>query len=447
MYNSNTLQKEKASSTNSIAPLKRYPNKLFVEVTSRCNLKCFMCVKQQQSDEMDDGDLTPELFARLEPAFPHIDALILNGIGEPLLNNQLDSFIRRARRAMGKRGWIGFQSNGLLLTKERAISLLESGLDRICLSVDASSPSTFERVREGGELEGVEKAFLALKEAKKKCNRPEFKTGIEFVLMKSNINELSATLRWCAKLGASFAIVTHLLPYNDQHSEEAAYTTCSAQSIELFKAYRAKCEKLDLDIYNYMEARWKYNRNSKEQLLVNLIEEMRKEAEQKQLFFDMKQLLQLDLNLEEEVKSVFRDAAMVAKEVGITLSLPEITLQEDRHCGFVEDGGAFVSWDGNVSPCYFLWHRFNCYSSGWQQYIKPRVFGNLQQKNIVDIWNSEPYKSFRKQVITYDYPVCSSCTLSPCDYVQTDEFVQDCHVKDIPCGSCLWCMGIFQCLK
>ena len=54
---------------------------------------------------------------------------------------------------------------------------------------------------------------------------------------------------------------------------------------------------------------------------------------------------------------------------------------------------------------------------------------------------------FRRNVIGYDYPYCINCRLAPCDYVQTEAFEQDCHVKGEPCGSCLWCMGLYQCLR
>ena len=124
-----------------------------------------------------------------------------------------------------------------------------------------------------------------------------------------------------------------------------------------------------------------------------------------------------------------------------------MVLNQTRSCGFVEEGGAFVAWNGAVSPCYFLWHRYRCFASGWDQQVQPKVFGNVNGQGILDIWNGQPFRSFREGVIAYYYPHCSSCTLAPCDYVQTEEFEQDCHIREVPCGSCLWCTGIFQCLK
>ena len=130
--------------------LRHQPSKLFVETTSRCNLGCFMCVKQTEGSCIAEGDLSDAHFAALEPAFPALEALILNGVGEPLLHPRLEAFIRRAKDLMPEASWVGFQSNGLLLTPERALALAEAGLDKICLSVDASTPELFSQMRQGG---------------------------------------------------------------------------------------------------------------------------------------------------------------------------------------------------------------------------------------------------------------------------------------------------------
>jgi putative metalloenzyme radical SAM/SPASM domain maturase len=427
--------------------LRAYPAKLFVEVTTRCNLGCFMCVKQTDGCCMTDGDLTPETFAALEPAFPHLEALVLNGVGEPLLNPHLETFIRRAKSTMPATGWIGFQSNGLLLSDSRAFSLVEAGLDKICLSIDAASPETFRKVREGGEMLAIERAFTALAAAKVSCNRPEVQVGIEFVLMKSNLEELPAALRWGAEQGASFAIVTHVLPYDASHAVEAVYSNCTDEAIELFSRYKEKAKRQGLDIHRYYESRWKYTKAPESRRLVSLVDEMKNEAMKRDLFLDMSKLLQLDSGRIAEVNAVLDRARTVALEYGLDLRLPEITLNEKRSCSFVEDGGAFVSWEGNVSPCYFLWHRYSCFASSWQQQVQPKVFGNLTDRGILDTWNDPEFRSFRANVLAYDYPNCSGCGLAPCDYVQTDDFRQDCHIKEVPCGACLWCMGVFQCLR
>lgn len=429
------------------AAFRGFPSKLFVETTTRCNLNCFMCVKQNRGSEICEGDFSPELFTRLETVFPHLEALILNGIGEPLLNPHLESFIRRAKKLMPSTGWIGFQSNGVLMTHLRAVSLIDAGLDKICISVDAIAPEQFRKLREGGEVDAVDSALSALNSAKSLCNRPEVKIGIEFVAMSSNIKELPATLEWAAKRGASFAIVTHVLPYDELHAHEAVYCSITDQALALYNEWRRKSINAGIDIQRYYEVRWKYSRTEDEQAVVDMVEAMKETAEQQGIMLDIKKLLQLEHQRMDEISAIFAAAEDVANKTGLELRLPEIALKEQRKCSFVEEGSAFVSWNGDISPCYFLWHRYECFASGWNQTVKPKVFGNLARQDIVQIWNSTEFTSFRNDVLSYDYPSCAGCGLAPCDYVQTDDFQQDCHIRNVPCGSCLWCTGVFQCLR
>ena len=429
------------------AALRGFPAKLFVETTTRCNLNCFMCVKQNRGSEVCEGDFSPELFARLESALPHVEALILNGIGEPLMNPHLESFIRRAKKLMPSTGWIGFQSNGVLMTNLRAVSLVEAGLDKICISVDAIAPEQFRKLREGGEVDAVDKALSALNSARILCNRPEVQIGIEFVAMKSNIKELPATLQWGASRGASFAIVTHVLPYDEIHAHEALFSNVTDQALALYNSWRRKAIKSGIDIQRYFEVRWKYSRSEAEQAIVDMVEAMKAEAEQLGIMLDIKKLLQLEHQRLDEITDIFAAAEDVAKKTGLELRLPELALKEQRKCSFVEEGSAFVTWNGDISPCYFLWHRYECFASGWTQMVKPKIFGNLAEHDMLHIWNDPEFASFRREVLAYDYPSCASCGLAPCDYVQAGDFEQDCHIRNVPCGSCLWCTGVFQCLR
>ena len=145
---------------------------------------------------------------------------------------------------------------------------------------------------------------------------------------------------------------------------------------------------------------------------------------------------------------MFDEAAAVARAEGLDLRLPEVVPCGDRKCEFVEDGGAFVSWDGRVHPCYFLWHGYRCFINGREKFVLPKVFGDLAENDLLTIWNAPEYAAFRANVLGYDYPFCSDCNLAKCcDYVMAEEFEQDCYINHEPCGDCLWCKGVFQCLR
>ena len=425
--------------------LRDRPTKLFVETTSRCNFSCAMCVKQSPGILAAEGDISAATFAALLPAMGSLEALVLNGLGEPLLHPQLENFISQARRQMPPTGWIGFQSNGLLLDAPRARALAAAGLDRVCLSVDASSPETFRSLREGGELQALEAAFSALRQAKLK--RPGLQFGIEFVVMRQNLDQLCDTLRWAAREGARFALVSHLLPYAENSRSDVAYPDSTEVALQFFDRWRQKGQDTGIDLGRYYHLAWKYSRTEEEEQVINLVAAMRREAEQLGIFFNLKKLLLIDRAWLDRVETTFAEAEQVAADLGLDLRLPGVIPKAQRRCDFVEDGSAFINWDGQVHPCYFLWHSCSCHASGWEQQVQARSFGLVGEQTLLQIWNSPEFSSFRRSVLSYDYPFCYACTLAPCDYIQTEQFEQDCHVNGEPCGSCLWCMGLFQCLR
>ncbi len=506
---------------NVIPAMRPWPLKLFVETTTRCNLNCIMCVKQTWDRKTMEGDMADETFAALEPAFPYLEALVLNGVGEPLIDRRMDDFIRRAKKLMPEGSWVGFQSNGMLLDEKRAVSLVEAGLDRICLSADALNPDTFRSIRRGGEEQGVERAFAALQAAKALCGKPELQVGLEFVLMRDNTRELPDLLRRAVSLGVTFAIVTHVLPYAESCVTQTAFDSNMDAAVKLFGAWRKKAaaEELDLGDYfkvlwkymrtptdrdlaefiseisssvtspedrgkaqlqlgsslptkqitikdftdtsqqlrgliegdngwkaamerifaairqaassatcgadeaealvrswkqsaneeesalvEYLKVIWKYSRTPKEQRLYELVEEMKAEARAGGISLHLKNLIERDEEWAAELERVFAEAKALAGETGLDLRLPATAPGSSRRCDFVEEGGAFVSWNGNIHPCYFLWHQYGCHLFGRKKFVNARSFGNVQERGILEIWNDPSFRSFREEVLRYDFP-------------------------------------------
>ena len=426
---------------------KDHPSRLFVEVTTRCNLTCGMCVKQNGSGGIPEGSMSAHTFRALAPAFPRLDSLVLNGIGEPLLHPQLDAFIATAKSLMPEHAWVGFQSNGMALNDQRAADLVDAGLDRICLSLDTVSDDSFRAIRSGGEMRGIESAMSSLNKAKARQRGRDLKVGIEFVLMRNNLAELPDVIRWAGRNGAGFAIVTQLMPYHKDLVGQTIYDTNTAGAIAIYEHWKEEARHAGVDIRKYFDIFMKFSKTGEDERIISYVEHMRSDANAQGITLHVERLLQRDEEWFMNAERIFDEARLAAREVNVELTLPGMAPRNTRRCEFVEGDGAFVSWDGDVHPCYFLWHRYACYVGGIEKQVKPWVLGNLSKQNIIDIWNDAEARAFRERVLGYTFPFCFDCSFALCDYVGVEDFEQDCYIERVPCGACLWCTGLFQCLQ
>lgn len=420
------------------------PSRLFVEVTSRCNLHCPMCVKYSGPTKSPEGDMTPAMFESLGPAFPALDALILNGIGEPLLHPNLEDFIRVAKKAMPAGSWVGFQTNGHLLDETRARSLVAAGLDRVFLSVDATSPELFRTVRSGGSLGRVERALHVLAAVQKEQSGNTLEVGAEFVVMRDTLRELPTLVRWLAARGVTRLVVSHILPFGAGMAEQPIFGINTESGEVFYKKWAAKAQQKGIDLSQYFNVLWKYNKNPDELKLIELVQCMSAQACQKEIPFHLGNLLAGEAL--HQAEEVFQEAEAVAATVGLRLVLPSLRPLTARACVGVRQGGIFIAWDGKVSPCHFLWRSFSCYLYGRRKQVAHRVFGDLSEESLLAIWNSQKYRQFRADVLRGGYPHCPSCNVYPCEDIDSLDFEHDCYGESVPCGDCLWSMGLLQCM-
>src|SRR3954468_18401906 len=116
------------------------PEHLQVEVSGACNLRCRMClVRYAPAVGRREGALTYEDFLALVDSVPDLRRLTLQGLGEPLLSPHLLEMIRYAA---ARRGHVGFNTNGVLLTRPIAGALVEAGTGHVHVSLDGARAET-----------------------------------------------------------------------------------------------------------------------------------------------------------------------------------------------------------------------------------------------------------------------------------------------------------------
>jgi putative metalloenzyme radical SAM/SPASM domain maturase len=403
-------------------------------------------MKNTCKDNFCEKDMTLDVFKGLLGALPTAEVLILNGIGEPLLHPLLNEFIKTAKTRMPPGSTVGFQTNGLLIDDKVAHGLIDAGLDKICLSIDAVDPQGFRLIRKGGELSGVLSAMQALRLTRIRHNAA-LEIGIEFVLRRDNIAKLPETIRWAGSMGVDFALVTHLFPYHPDLVSQTLYDANLDESVAVFLEYQLIAESKGLDIRRYQDVYMKYEKNSEDTSIIELVDSMMADALTRGVTLNIQKLFDMEHSWVEKTEVIFQKARDAAYLTGLDLKLPGIIPKSVRRCEFVEEGCAFISVDGLIHPCYFLWHQYKCFINGLQKAVGPRSFGSLTDRTILEIWNDRAFCNFRRNVLTYDYPFCFNCNFALCDYVDGEDFSQDCYINTEPCAVCLWCMDIFQCLK
>jgi putative metalloenzyme radical SAM/SPASM domain maturase len=403
-----------------------------------------MCVKHSGPQKSPEGDMTTALFESLGPAFPHLDALVLNGIGEPLLHPNLEDFIRLAKKSMPAASWVGFQSNGHLLDEARARALVAAGLDRIFVSVDATSPELFGLVRSGGSLGRVERAFEVLAAVKQERSGRALEVGAEFVVMRENLPELPSLVRWLASRGVSRLIVSHILPFGRSMADQSVFGVNTESGEMFYKEWFSKAQQEGMDLGQYFHVLWKYNKSAEEKKLIDLVQSISFQACRNDIPFHIGNLIAGEEL--QQAQDVFQEAEAVAAAVNLHLVLPSLKPLTAHACLGVKQGGMFIAWDGKVSPCHFLWRSFSCYLYGRRKQVAQRVFGDVSQESVLDVWNKQAYKQFRTDVLRGRYPHCPGCNVYPCEDIDSIDFENDCYGETVPCGDCPWSMGLLQCL-
>ena len=195
-------------------------HKLYLEPTTGCNLHCRTCIRNVWEDPeaamgMDTFGCIVDGLAGL----PHLNRVVFTGFGEPLLHPHLLDMVE-AVRSRDLAVTIG--SNGLLLTRDVALDLVRLGVDRLVVSVDGVRPETYAGVR-GALLSEVLGNLRALNEAKQQLGSLNPALGIEFVVLKSNVDELADLTGLAMRLNASRVLVSNVLPYTAEMREEILY--------------------------------------------------------------------------------------------------------------------------------------------------------------------------------------------------------------------------------
>lgn len=364
--------------------------KLYVEITTACNLDCRMCVRHAWNEL--HGTMSRETFARLieqVSALPEIPTIHFGGFGEPLMHPDFLSFVKMAKAAGAR---VEVTTNGTLLNRIIASTLIDLELDRLIVSVDGATAEHYDDIRVGSSYDGVVANLKELWRLKMRrfgrTAKPE--VALAFVAMRSNIEDLPRLAQLATRVGAADVMVSNVIPHDPALEGEILYE-----------------RSLQACVY-------------RESSYVPMI--------------DMPKM---------DVNEVTAGPINQVHNTRASLSwLGDSFSGRNDYCEFVQRGYAAVRWDGALSPCLSLLHDHPEYIRGRRRDIRHHTFGSVQRTPLAELWAQPGYRTFRDHVRDFPFSPCTTC--GGCERFAANEI--DCSGNGFPtCGGCLWAQGFVQC--
>jgi radical SAM protein with 4Fe4S-binding SPASM domain len=166
-----------------------YPVSISFEPTTSCNLRCPECPSGLRSFTRDTGMLEKSFFEKtIDDIHKELLYLIFYFQGEPYLNK---SFLPMVKYASAKGLYTATSTNAHYLTDEVAKKTIESGLDRLIISIDGTTQDTYTQYRVGGNIEKVLQGARNIVKWKKELNSKIPFVIFQFLVVKPNEHQVN----------------------------------------------------------------------------------------------------------------------------------------------------------------------------------------------------------------------------------------------------------------
>lgn len=165
-----------------------YPISVSFEPTTSCNLRCPECPSGLRAFTRPTGMLKKDFFTQtIDDIHKHLLYLIFYFQGEPYLNRD---FLKMVNYASSKGIYTATSTNAHYLTDEVARTTVESGLDRLIISIDGTTQEVYKQYRVGGNINKVIEGAKNIVKWKKKLNSKTPFIFFQFLVVKPNEHQI-----------------------------------------------------------------------------------------------------------------------------------------------------------------------------------------------------------------------------------------------------------------
>jgi len=174
------------------------PFAIAIEPTTICNLQCPECPSGIRSFTRSTGNLSYSDFTKIiDSVYQELCYLTLYFQGEPYMNKDL---LRMISYANSKKIFTVTSTNAHFLNENKAKSTIESGLDKLIISIDGYDQETYEKYRIGGNLEKVINGIKKLVRWRKLLGKSNPIIIMQFLVFKSNQHQIDDMKKFAIQL-------------------------------------------------------------------------------------------------------------------------------------------------------------------------------------------------------------------------------------------------------
>jgi radical SAM protein with 4Fe4S-binding SPASM domain len=176
-----------------------YPVSISFEPTTSCNLRCPECPSGLRAFTRPTGMLQKNFFRdTIDQLSDDLLYLIFYFQGEPYLN---PDFLDMVKYASQKGIYTATSTNAHYLNDANARRTVESGLDRLIISIDGTTQDVYQQYRVGGNLEKVLTGARNIMKWKKELKSKTPFVFFQFLVVKPNEHQIEDVKRLAAEIG------------------------------------------------------------------------------------------------------------------------------------------------------------------------------------------------------------------------------------------------------
>lgn len=177
------------------------PMSISFEPTTSCNLRCPECPSGLRQFTRPTGMLKKDFFSQtIDDIYKDILYLIFYFQGEPFLNKD---FLEMVKYASDKGIYTATSTNAHYLTDEVARKTVESGLDRLIISIDGTTQEIYKQYRIGGNINKVIEGAKNIVKWKKALKSKTPFVFFQFLVVKPNEHQVEEIKLLAKEIGVN----------------------------------------------------------------------------------------------------------------------------------------------------------------------------------------------------------------------------------------------------